>query len=163
VKRDFAEAARWRGCPKPSEEINASCRVISYVDLPDEVSDLLNKAGCDVGLGDVYDYGSAVDLSGNGVEAYQFCCHSHSHGPCGALLVGKVGTEWKALTEMAGYGGACTDFLILESQHRGFHDICVGTCASTKAATPNACSALIIQFNGEKFSEAASTSAKPAK
>jgi hypothetical protein len=34
VKRDFVEAAGWFGCPKPSESILASCRSVTYNDLP---------------------------------------------------------------------------------------------------------------------------------
>ena len=81
---------------------------------------------CEVRTGSNYDYGSAVDLSGDGIPAYQFCCSESAHGPCGALVVGKVGREWKNLTAtegLFGFDGACGQFIVLESQQNGFHDV----------------------------------------
>jgi len=94
VKRDYTEAAQWYGCPKPSEQSLGSCKEISYKDLPDEISDLLEKLKCEVSPGELYDYGSAMALSTDGSLVYQFCCHTFPHGPCDALLVGKVEKEW---------------------------------------------------------------------
>jgi hypothetical protein len=47
--------------------------------------DLLEKLGCDVGPN--YDYGTAVDLKGDGNPEYQMCCHEFPHGPCYAVLI----------------------------------------------------------------------------
>ena len=48
VQRDFAEAARWFRCPKPSEAILASCKEITYKDLPVRAVQLLQKMKCEV-------------------------------------------------------------------------------------------------------------------
>jgi len=44
-----------------------------------------------------YDYGSAIDLNGDGVPEYPVCCHYPPHGPCESVLIGKVGSAWKEL------------------------------------------------------------------
>jgi hypothetical protein len=92
VTRDYAEAARWYGCPSPSVQALASCRAISYKDLPEGALDLLTKMKCDVSSS--YDHGSAVDLNGYGELAYQVCCNDPPHGPCAAAVIGKVGSVW---------------------------------------------------------------------
>jgi hypothetical protein len=97
-------------CPKPSKETQASCREITYKDLPAGARALLRKLKCDVRSGSPYDFGSAVDLNSDGSPEYQFCCHEAPHGPCSAVLIGKVGTEWKNLTAkdgLLGFEGAC--------------------------------------------------------
>jgi len=50
-----------------------------------------------------------------------------------ALVNGKVGREWKNLTAMEGVFGhddACGQFSVLESQHSGFHDVCLSNQCS---------------------------------
>ena len=131
VTKDYQEAARWYGCPKPNTEALASCRAISYNDLPKGALDLLAKMKCDVGSN--YDYGSAVDLNGDGEPEYQVCCKEASHGPCGAVVIGKIGSTWKNLTAnegVVGYAYACGLFVVLDGRHGGFSDVCL----------PNQCS-----------------------
>jgi hypothetical protein len=89
VPNDYDEAARWYRCPKPAAEALAACRLVSSQDLPAGAFDLMKKMGCDAGPN--YDYGSEVDLNGDGEPEYQFCCHPSPHGPCGAVVIGKVG------------------------------------------------------------------------
>src|SRR5579863_3183432 len=115
-------------CPKPSKEVQASCRAITYRDLPGGARALLRKLKCGVIPGSPYDSGSAVDLNSDGSAEYQFCCHAAPHGPCDAVLIGKVGTEWKDLTAKdgsLGFEGACNLFVPLETQHGGYHDVCL--------------------------------------
>ena len=165
VKRDFAEAARWFGCPKPSETILASCSEISYKDLPQGARDLLTRMKCEVHAGSNYDDGSAVDLSGNGTPAYQYCCSDAPHGPCGSVLIGKIGGEWKELSAkeaLLGFSGACNNFIVLDSQHNGFHDVCLPDECSTPNKN-NVCEGPAIwQFGNGRYRSVANTSAKPA-
>ena len=115
-------------CPKPSNEIQATCKEIAYKDLPGGAKALLRRMKCDVRSGSNYDYGSAVDLNGDSSPEYQFCCHEAPHGPCGAVLIGKVGNQWKDLTAkegLLGFEGACRLFVVIESRRAGFHDICL--------------------------------------
>ncbi len=163
VKQDYAEAARWYGCPKPSAEILASCRETSYKDLPRRAVALLNRMKCDIGTN--YDYGSAVDLNGDGISEYQVCCHDSPHGPCNSVVIGKVGTEWKDLTAkegLLGFEGACNLFVVLESQHKGFHDVCLPTqCSVPAPAKDKTCSPTIWQFNEGRYRSIEFTPAKP--
>ncbi len=165
VKRDFAEAARWFGCPKPSEAILASCSEIRYRDLPQGARDLLTKMKCEVHAGSNYNYGSAVDLSGTGTQAYQYCCSESPHGPCGAVVIGKMGGEWKELSAkggLLGFYGACNGFIVLDSQHNGFHDVCLPVqCSSVTPVTGNACVPTIWQFGNGRYRSVANTTAKP--
>jgi len=62
-------------CPAPSKEVQATCRGITYEDLPDGARALLRELKCDAGPESTYDYGTAVDLNGDGVPEYQYCCH----------------------------------------------------------------------------------------
>jgi hypothetical protein len=163
VKRDYAEAARWYSCPKPSEEILAGCKVITYSDLPAGAREVLRKRGCRVGPGDNYDYGSAVDLNGDGTPEYQFCCDYAEHGPCSSVLLGKIGSEWKELNSgLAGFTPACGLVVVLASQQGGYHDICLpNQCSSFDAKT---CRPTIWQFNHGRYDEVKFTPpAKPSK
>ncbi|HEV2448415.1 MAG TPA: tetratricopeptide repeat protein, partial [Candidatus Sulfopaludibacter sp.] len=72
VQKDYAEAARWYRCPPPNTQALSSCKEISYKDLPDGALKLLTKMKCDVTSN--YNYGSAVDLNGDGEPEYQVCC-----------------------------------------------------------------------------------------
>ena len=163
VKQDFAEAARWYGCPKPSEAILASCEQISYKDLPRGARDLLTRARCEVRSGSNYDYGSVVNLRGNRTPTYQFCCSESPHGPCGAVLVGKIGEEWTELSPkegMQGFNGACNGLIVLDSQHNGFHDICLPNECSAPV-TDNQCVAPAIwQFTNGRYHSVAITASK---
>jgi hypothetical protein len=101
-------------CPTPDKVIQSSCKEIAYKDLPDGARTLLHKLKCD------YDCGSAVDLNGDGSPEYKFCCKAASHGPCGSVVIGKIGTQWKDLTAkegVLGFDGACNGFVVLMSQH----------------------------------------------
>jgi hypothetical protein len=155
VKQNLTEAARWFGCPKPSEAIIASCKTVSYKDLPQGARDLLTKMKCEVRTGSNYDYGSAVDLSGKGTPAYQFCCTESPHGPCGAVVVGKIGVDWKDLTAKVGslgFDSLCGGIVGLESQHNGFHDVCIpDECSAVASGKGNACTPTIWQFSDGRY------------
>jgi hypothetical protein len=152
-------------CPKPAVQVQATCTEISHRDLPKGVSDLLAKMKCDAGSN--YDYGSAVDLNGDGVPEYQVCCSYPPHGPCGSVLIGKVGSSWKELNAkegLAGFTGACTLFIPLESQHSGFHDVCLPyQCSSATPGIGSTCAPTIWQFSNGRYRSVAYTPAKPAK
>ena len=156
VAKNYGEAARWYGCGRPSEAALSGCKEIKYADLPAGAKALLKKLNCTVQSGENYDYGSAVDLNDDGVPEYQFCCEPASHGPCSAVLIGKVGSEWKDLTPkdgILGYGGACTLMIVLASKTRGFHDICLpNQCASPKSKV---CRPTVLNFQSRY--EASST------
>lgn len=133
-------------CPPASKAIQATCREVTYKDLPPGAVALLKKLKCEVSSHSNYDYGSAVDLNGDGSKEYQFCCHESAHGPCSAVLIGKIGNEWRDLTAregMLGYDGACTLFVVLQAQHNGFQDICLpnecspGTGSGSKPCVPS--------------------------
>ena len=155
VKRDVLEAARWFGCPKPSETILTSCRSVTYEDLPLGARNLLTKMRCEVRTGSNYDFGSAVALSSGPDPSYQFCCSESPHGPCGAVVIGIVGGAWKNVTPAQGVPGVsepCGGFIVLESQHGGFHDICLPNVCST--ATPSSgtqCLPTILQFSEDRY------------
>jgi len=151
-------------CPAPSKAVQASCKEIAYKDLPEGVRALLQMMKCEVGSGSSYDFGSAVDLNGDGLPEYLFCCHEAPHGPCGAMLIGKVGTQWKDLTAkegLLGFDGACNLFVVLESRHNGFHDVCLPSeCAPNTDSKSNACVPAIWHYENGRYR---SVSAPPAK
>ena len=148
VTRDYAEAARWYGCPRPNTEALASCRAISYKDLPEGALDLLAKMKCDVSSN--YDYGTAVDLNGDGDPEYQVCCHDAPHGPCAAAVIGKVGSVWRELNEKGGVLGfepPCRLFIVLDSRHGGFNDVCLpAECSTISSPTGKPCFPTIWHF-----------------
>jgi hypothetical protein len=134
VEKDYAEAARWFLCPTPSTKILESCRETSYKDLPQGAVALLKTMKCNVDAGSNYDYGSVVDLSRSGLPEYQVCCGESPHGPCGSVVIGKIGTAWRDLTAkqgLLGFTGACNGFVPLETQYNGFHDVCLPSECST--------------------------------
>lgn len=153
VTKDYGEAARWYGCPKPNTEALASCRAISYKDLPEAALDLLAKMKCDVGSN--YDYGSAVDLNGDGELEYQVCCSDAPHGPCGAVVIGKIGSAWKDLTAKQGVFGftyACGLFVVLDSRHGGFSDVCLpNQCSTVSSPTGKPCVPTIWHFVNGRY------------
>jgi hypothetical protein len=139
VKQDFAESARWYGCSKPAESILRGCKETSYADLPQSALDLLTEMKCSVSHN--YDFGSALDLNGDGSLEYQICCNDARHGPCNAVVIGKIGSEWKYLSAGASLGFTipCALFIVLASESEGFHDICQPTICSpldTKTCVP---------------------------
>jgi|SRR5579871_5311083 len=149
-------------CPAPAKSVQASCKEITYKELPREVLALLKQMKCDVSAGGNYDYGSAVDLNGDGSPEYQVCCHETAHGPCGAVLIGKVGEQWKDLTARegsSGFEGACNLFIVLEAKRSGFHDICLpNDCAPGTGTGSRPCLPTIWQYENGRYR---STATKP--
>lgn len=168
--RDFDEAARWLRCPKPSGTILAGCTEITYGELPQGAVDLLLKMRCEVARkvfrgGSNYDDGSAVDLSGKGTPAYEICCGEAPHGPCSAVIIGKVGSQWKELSGnevLEGFSGACNGLIVLESEHNGYHDICLPSqCSMLPPQYGDPCVPTIWQFNNGHYRSVPNTTAKP--
>ena len=135
-------------CPAPDQAIQESCKEIACKDLPDGAKTLLHKLKCD------YDYGSAVDLNGDGLPEYKFCCKQASHGPCGSVVIGKIGRQWKDLTakeRVLGFDGACNGFIVLQSQTHGFQDICLPVeCAPGSRDSKN-CPPTIWRFDDGRY------------
>ncbi len=152
VAKDYAEAARWYGCPKPSMQALAMCKEISYKDLPQEALDLLTRMKCDAGPNG---WGAAVDLNGDGEPEYEICCQNSSHGPCGAVVIGKVGSTWKELTAIGGVWGyalGCGLFIVLDSRHDGFSDVCLpNQCSWIASANGKICAPTIWQFTQGRY------------
>ena len=142
-------------CPTPSKAVQATCREITYEDLPDGARSLLRKLKCDAGPGTSYDSGIAVDLNDDGSPEYQVCCYMPGHGDCGAVLIGKVGTEWRDLTAKQGAmpGGWCGSLVPLETQHRGFHDICFPNVCSPPFKT-GTCNQTVWRYDGTGYQPA---------
>lgn len=160
-----AAADQTASCPKSSKEIQTSCRAITYKDLPNGARLLLRRMKCDVRSGSPYDSGSAVDLNNDGLEEYQFCCHEAPHGPCSAVLIGKVGTKWRDLTAkdgMLGFEGACNLLVVLETQHGGFHDLCLPIECSTPVSG-GSCAPAIWQYDGTRYRLSDTSMAKPSE
>jgi hypothetical protein len=153
VAKDYPEAARWYGCPKPNIRALSSCTEISYKDLPQGALDLLAQLKCDVSSN--YDYGSAVDLNGDGEPEYQVCCKEASHGPCSAVVIGKIGSAWKELTAQGGVFGfayACGLFVVLDAHHNGFSDVCLpNECSMVSSPKGKACPPTIWQFVNGRY------------
>lgn len=152
-------------CPLPDKAVQTSCKAITYRDLPDGAKTLLHKLKCDTPPNPNYGSGSAVDLNGDGSPEYQFCCKAAPHGPCGSVVIGKNGTEWKDLTAnqgSLGFEGACNLFLVLQSQHSGFHDVCLpAECAPGSKASGN-CAPMIWQYDQGRY-RALVSPPKPSK
>ncbi len=153
VTKDYAEAARWYGCPKPSIQALAACKETSYKDLPQEALDLLSRMKCDARRN--YDYGTAVDLNGDGEPEYEICCQEQPHGPCGAVVIGKAGSTWTELTAVGGvlgFANGCGLFIVLESRHDGFSDVCLpNQCSSIESAGGKTCRPTIWQFTQGRY------------
>jgi hypothetical protein len=153
VARDYTQAARWYGCPPPNSQALGECREVTYKDLPTGALDLLKKIGCDVSSN--YDYGSAVDLNGDGEPEYQICCKDSPHGPCGAVIVGKVGSTWRDLTakqSLVAVVEACGGLIVLQSRHQGWSDVCLpNQCSAVSSPTGRPCVPTIWQFDGNQY------------
>jgi hypothetical protein len=94
-------------------------------------------------------------------------CWSAVSGPCGAVLIGKIGSEWKELNakeRLAGLIGACTLFVPLESQHGSFHDVCLPyDCSIATPGNGRTCLPTIWHFSGGRYRSVAYTPVKPMK
>ena len=100
--------------PNLPKGIQASCRAITYADVPADAKGLLRKTKCEVRSGSNYDFGTAVHLNGDGSPEYEFSCREARRGPCSAVIIGKVGTKWKDLTAkegVLGFQGCATSWL----------------------------------------------------
>jgi hypothetical protein len=160
VIQDFTKAAHWYGCPNPAENILKGCKEISYADLPQAAADLLSEMKCKTSHN--YDFGSALDLNGDGTPEYQICSADAPHGPCTAVVIGKIGSKWKSLSAgpSLGYAKACSEFVVLESQHEGFHDICLPSLCSP---TSKNCIPTIWQFKNDHYRIIGPNSDVPSK
>ena len=141
-------------CPSTDNAIQATCKEIAYKDLPDGAKALLRKLKCDTPPNPNYDDGSAVDLNGDGSLEYQFCCKAAPHGPCGSVVIGKVGGQWKDLgagKSLLGFEGACNGFVVLTSEHSGFHDICQPVECAPESKTSEKCAPMIWQFENGSY------------
>src|SRR5262249_20139781 len=131
----------------------SSCSEISYEGLPKGALDLLKKIGCAVGSN--YSYGSAVDLNGDGEPEYQVCCHGAPHGPCGAVVIGKIGSAWKELSPdrgVLGFVDLLGFFFFPESRHNGFSDICLpNECSMASFPTGKPCVPTVWNFVGGRY------------
>ena len=164
VERDYSEAASWLRCPKLDAQLVSSCT--ATIDLPQPALDLLTKMKCDVEGGAVYDYVSAIPLTADASVAYQVCCRDFHRDPCDAVLIGKVGSQWKNLTTkggLQGLGEACRDLLPLQSQHNGIHDLCVpNQCDLATYQRTKRCATEVWQFRNGRYQSASSTVAEHA-
>ncbi len=165
VTKNYLEAANWYGCPKPNIRALSSCREISYKDLPKGALDLLTKMNCSVSSN--CDFGSAVDLNGDGEPEYQVCCHDAPHGPCGAVVIGKIGSVWRELSAKEGVLGfeyACGLFVVLDARHNGFSDICLpDQCSMVSSPAANPCFPTIWQFVHDRYRSVQYTPVLPPK
>lgn len=160
VTRDFAEAAKWFGCPQPSTKILSTCQETSQDSLPPGALHFLAQLKCDDTS--AWD-GSEVDLAGEGTPAYLVCCREAPHGPCGAVLIAKVGGKWSDLTAkegLLGFTGACNGFIVLESEHNGFHDVCIPDQCSTRVQGTK-CIPTIWQFSNGRYRSVTPESLQP--
>jgi hypothetical protein len=162
VPKDYDEAARWDRCPRPSIQAMVGCKQIKYKDLPQPALDLLSKMKCDVDPN--YDYGAAIDLNGDGEPEYQICCHDAAHGPCSSVLIGKVGSIWKALSaDGGGFANCGNDFIVLEARHGGFNDVCAPVGCSASSAKQDKCDPAILQFIDGQYRSVEYTPLPPHK
>jgi len=162
--RAAGAADQTAACPKSSKDVQASCRAITYKDLPTGARLLLRRMKCDVRAGSPYDSGSAVDLNNDGMPEYEFCCHEAPHGPCDAVLIGKVGTKWKDLTAkdgLLGFEGACNLLVVLETQHGGYHDLCLPIQCSQPVRGGN-CEPTIWHYDGTRYRSSDASAGKPS-
>lgn len=162
VTQDYTEAALWYRCPKLDAKIVASCPNAPVTLLPREARKLVRALPeCDAND----KYGTAIGLSDNGVATYTTCCHEFPHGECESVLIGKVDRVWKDFTGLGllGDGWMCDEFLPLESEHGGFHDVCLPNVCSP-GTWGKSCVPTIWQFRDGRYRTApASRADRPAK
>ena len=139
VTKDYAEAARWYGCPKPSIQALATCKEIKYKDLPQQALDLLTQMKCDAGA---LWLGAAVDLDGDGEPEYEL-----------ALV------WWRH----RGFANGCGSFIVLESRHDGFSDVCLpNQCSWIASASGKTCRPTIWQFTPGRYRSVENTPVTPS-
>jgi hypothetical protein len=158
VARLSSEARRY-GCPKPNIEAFSTCRQVTYKKLPRGASTLLRNMKCRVGPN--YDCGSAVDLNARWPTEYLVCCQDAPHGPCAAVVVGKVDSVWKDLTAKDGvlaYTPPCGLFFVLDSRHNGFSDVCLpAQCSMVSPSPGKPCVPTIWHFLNGRYRSVAHT------
>ncbi len=152
VEVDYVQAAHWFGCPKLDERLLSACDATAYFDdFPQGARNLLVKMGCDT-EGAVGNSPSGFQLA-DGTPAYQVCCRDFHRDPCEAVLIGKIGSQWKDLTakgDLRGFGKSCRVLLPLESQHYGVHDLCVPSqCGPAKPGEKQSC--LVWRFKNGRY------------
>jgi hypothetical protein len=160
---NFAEAARWANCPRPSSTAMQTCKSVSRDQLPRPALELLRRLKCDSGDSD--DYGTEVHLRADSDSPhYQVCCHEAPHGPCAAVLIGEIAGKWTNLTNqfgLLGFDMTCGGMMVLENTHEGLHDLCLPTQCSTPERAR--CQPTVLEFNGTRYSSTSETPAgKPA-
>ena len=138
-------------CPAPSKAAMESCQSITHNQLPKPALELLRIMKCDAGSN--YDYGAEVHLSADPQDSsYVICCHDAPHGPCGAVLIGKISGVWKDLTPrngLFGYDMPCAGLVVLEGTHAKWRDLCLpDECASPVVGR---CEPPVLQFNGMRY------------
>ena len=115
--------------------------------------------------GSSYDYGSAVDLNGDGEPEYQVCSKDSPHGPCSSVVIGKIGSVWKDLTAkegVAGYAYACGLFVVLDSRHGRYDDVCLpNQCSTVSSPTGKPCVPTIWHFINGRYRSVEYTPAAP--
>jgi hypothetical protein len=162
VMQDYTEAARWYGCPKLDAKILTGCPNAPVTPLPREARKLVRELkGCDAND----EYGTAIGLSDNGVPIYTTCCHEFSHGECSAALIGKVAGVWKDFTGRGfqGSGWMCHEFLPLETEHGGFHNVCLpNVCSLGTGFGGKSCEPTIWRFNNGRYRDVPASGADGA-
>ena len=154
VSRDYAEAARWYGCPRPDDKILSSCAEGIQEPLPREALKAFRKLRvCNLSE----KYGTAIALSDDGTPVYSISCYEYAHGEYLEVLIGKVAGVWKNLG--SGYGfWNCHNLLPLVSKHSGFHDVCHPNVCSPGTGS-GSCVPDIQEFRRGQYRSANSTNA----
>jgi hypothetical protein len=126
VRQDYDAAAHWFGCPTPDKAILGQCRAGHYSDLPPQAVAILTQLKCDI-TDDANAEVHSVNLDSTGAKDYTVCCHEPSHGPCGAVILGKIAGKWRNLARAVSLFGSfgCESLMPLETQHNGYHDVCL--------------------------------------
>jgi hypothetical protein len=150
--KNLAEAAKWFGCPQPADDGAGMCKEITTSDLPGGVSRLLKAMRCD----SEDDAGSIYTLGGSNTADYKVCCHDPAHFECPAVLIGKVGSDWKDITSEGGVSGDfCSSIMVLASRHNGFNDICLPDHGSavTPAVAGKSLPPAVLHFSNGRYHE----------
>ncbi len=158
VSKDYAEAARWYGCPKPDDQILSSCAEAIHQELlpPEALKAFRKLRRCNLSDG----YGTAIALSDDGTPVYSISCYEYAHGEDLEVLIGKVAGVWQNLG--SGYGfWNCHNLLPLASEHGGFHDVCHPNVCSPGTGN-SGCVPQIQEFRQGRYRSANSTNARPS-